>query len=109
MTEVQALITVAIAAIVTAALRFAPFLLFPKGRQAPRFITWLGRLLPRAAMAMLVVYCLKDVSFVAASDWLPALLGVIATAALHVWKRQMMLSIADGTAIYMLLIRIIAT
>ena len=108
MTTVQLLITVAIVAAGTAGLRCAPFLLFPQGKQAPRFITWLGRLLPRAAMAMLLVYCLKDVSFQAAAGWLPAFAGVVATVCLHVWKRQMMLSIAGGTAVYMLLIRIIA-
>ena len=108
MTTVQALITVFICAGVTVLIRAAAFLLFPAGRQAPAFITWLSRQLPRAVMAMLLVYCLKDMSFTALPNWLPTLTAVAVTAALHLWKRQMMLSIAGGTALYMLLIRIIA-
>ena len=107
MSEGQALLTVLICAAVTALTRAVSFLLFPAGREAPRFITWLSRLLPRAVMAMLMIYCLKDVSFSAASGFLPPLLAVAATATVHLWKRQMMLSIVGGTAVYMLLIRLI--
>lgn len=107
MTTVELLITVLVCAAVTAALRYVSFVLFPKGKQPPKFITWLGSRLPRAVMAMIVVYCLKDVSFASAVNCLPPLLGVAATAALHVWKRQMMLSIAGGTAIYMIFIRLL--
>ncbi|MGN0778468.1 MAG: branched-chain amino acid transporter permease [Aristaeellaceae bacterium] len=106
MTTTQLLLTVLIAAAVTILLRTAPFLLFPAGKQAPAFITWLGNQLPRAVMMMLLVYCLKDIQLTGAPYGLPALLGVAATAALHVWKRQMILSIAGGTAIYMMLIRL---
>ena len=107
MTTVELLITVLVCAAVTAALRYVSFALFPQGKQPPKFIIWLGSRLPRAVMAMIVVYCLKDVSFASAVNWLPPLLGVAATAALHVWKRQMMLSIAGGTAIYMIFIRLL--
>ena len=106
MTAEQRLITVLLVALVTMGTRFAAFLLFPAGREAPAFVRWLGRQLPRAVMAMLVIYCLKDVSFGAAGAWVPALAGVVATAALHGWKRQMILSIAGGTAVYMALIRL---
>ena len=108
MTDVQILSAILLSAAVTAAVRFAPFLLFPQRKEAPAFITWLGKRLPRAVMAMLVVYCLKDVSFTAAGGWLPSLLAVAATAALHVWKRQISLSIVGGTAIYMALIRLLS-
>lgn len=108
MTTTQALLTVLICAAVTLATRALPFVLFPGGRQAPAFVTWLSRQLPRAVMAMLLVYCLKDVTFSSAAGWLPTLAAVAFTAALHLWKRQMMLSIAGGTALYMLLIRLIA-
>ena len=107
MTTAQALITVFICAAVTVLIRAAAFLLFPAGRQAPAFITWLSRQLPRAVMAMLLIYCLKDVSFAAVPNWVPTLAAVAVTAALHLWKRQMMLSIAGGTALYMILIRLI--
>ena len=106
MTTTQLLITVALCSLTTIAIRFAPFMLFPQGKSAPRFITWLGQYLPRAVMAMILVYCLKDVHFAAASGWLPPLAGVAATAALHVWRRQMSLSIVGGTAVYMILLRV---
>ena len=108
MTDIELMITVLIVALVTAGLRFAPFLLFPKGKHAPAFVTWLGKQLPRAAMAMLLVYCLKDMNAAAASSFVPAAMGVLATVLLHVWKREMMLSIAGGTFLYMLLIRLMA-
>ena len=107
MTNIELLLTVGITALVTAALRFIPFLLFSGQKSPPRFITWLSGQLPRAVMAMLVVYCLKDVEPLVAASVIPALAGVAATVALHVWKKQMMLSIAGGTIVYMLLIRII--
>ena len=107
MSDMQLFLTILLCALVTAAVRFAPFLLFPQGKSAPSFITWLGKRLPRAVMAMLVVYCLKDVSFTTQAGWFPALLGVAATAALHVWRRQISLSIIGGTAVYMVLLRLL--
>lgn len=107
MTTAQMLLTIAISALVTIATRAVPFLLFPDGRQPPAFITWLGRMLPRAVMAMLVVYCLKDVSFTASPWGIPALAGVVVTALLHLWKRQMIFSICGGTAVYMVLLRLL--
>ena len=108
MTDIQILLTVLIVAAVTLLTRAAPFLLFPEGRKAPAFITWLGSRLPVAVMGMLVVYCLKDIRFGPAAGWLPALAGVAITAALHAWRRNIMLSIVSGTVVYMLLIRVLA-
>ena len=107
MTTVQIGVTVDLVALTTAAIRFAPFLLFPNGKKVPDFVQWLGKQLPRAVMAMLVIYCLKDVSFSQAADWIPALVGVAVTAAVHVWKKQMILSISAGTIIYMVLLRLL--
>ncbi len=107
MTALEIGITVALSALTTAAIRFAPFLLFPNGRKVPAFVQWLGKQLPRAVMAMLVVYCLKDVSFTEACNWLPALLGIAVTAAVHLWKKQMILSISAGTITYMVLLRVL--
>jgi len=89
------------AAVVTALLRFLPFAIFGENRKTPPVITYLGRVLPFAIMGMLVVYCLKDIS---APFGLPEFLGCGAVAALHVWKRSTLLSIAGGTAVYMLLL-----
>lgn len=97
---------VAVAALVTLLIRALPFALFSRGNP-PRVITYLGRVLPATVMAILVVYCLKGVSFGTLSGFAPALIAVAATAALHAWKRSTLLSIACGTAVYMLLIRVI--
>lgn len=102
-----AMAVIAVAALVTAALRFLPFLVFREDRPTPPFLTRLGRVLPCAIMGMLVVYCLKDVSVTAAPFGIPEALGCAAVALLHVWKRSTLLSIAGGTAVYMLLIRVL--
>ena len=107
MTTSPVVMTVLIAAFVTLLTRLVPFLLFPSGKEAPAFITWLGKQLPRAVMMMLMVYCLKDISYMTPAGYLPALLGVATTSLLHLWKRQMILSIASGTVVYMALIRLL--
>ena len=96
---------VLIAAVITAALRFAPFLICGRGKQTPPLITYLGRVLPYAIMGMLVVYCLKDVSLTAAPFGLPEALGCAIVAVLHIWKRNTLLSIAAGTVSYMLMVQ----
>lgn len=97
---------VAVAALVTLLIRALPFALFSRGNP-PCVITYLGRVLPATVMAILVVYCLKGISFGALSGFAPALIAVAVTAALHAWKRNTLLSIACGTAVYMLLIRVL--
>lgn len=92
---------------VTALLRFLPFLVFPGGRKRPRIITYLGGVLPYGVMAMLVVYCLKNVSLLASPHGIPELLGVAAVVLLHLWKRNTLLSIFGGTAFYMVLVQLI--
>lgn len=91
----------------TALLRFLPFLIFNGNRSVPKVIHYLGTVLPYSIMGMLVVYCLRGISFVAYSDWLPELISVIGVVILHVWKRDTLLSINGGTACYMLLIRFV--
>lgn len=98
-----AFLVVAVIAGVTALLRFLPFLIFNGTREVPKFVHYLGNVLPYSIMAMLVVYCLKDVSFANHMDWLPELISVIGVVILHVWKRNTLLSIIGGTACYMLL------
>lgn len=98
---------VAVIAFVTAALRFAPFLIFRENRRTPALLEHLGRVLPYAIMGMLVVYCLKNVELTAAPYGLPELLGCGAVAALHVWKRNTLLSIGAGTVLYMLLVQFV--
>lgn len=103
----QAAAAIAVMAGVTLLLRVLPFLLFKEGK-APACIEFLGKYLPGAIMGMLVVYCLKDVSFLQSPFGLPELAAVGLVAALHIWKRNTLLSIVAGTAFYMVLLRLIA-
>ena len=100
-----AILIVGVIALVTAMLRFLPFFIFNGRRPIPKVIQYLGVVLPYSVIAMLVVYCLKGISFVNYSDWLPSMLSVLAVVILHVWKRNTLLSIVGGTVCYMLLIR----
>ena len=103
MDKLHSLAVILIMAALTAALRFLPFVMFSKG--TPKTIVYLGNLLPNAIMAMLVVYCLKNVSFAADSHGIPEALGVFLVAVLHKWKHNMLLSILGGTAANMLLVQ----
>lgn len=94
---------VAVMALVTMLLRFLPFLVFRK--RTPPYIAYLGRVLPAAIIGMLVIYCLKDVSLLAAPYGLPELLAAACVVGIQVWKQNSILSILSGTAVYMALIR----
>lgn len=76
-----------------------------RGRKTPKYVQYLGTVLPAGVFGLLVVYCLKNVSIVNSSHGLPELIGIIVTTVLHVWKRQMLLSIAGGTITYMVLVQ----
>lgn len=90
---------------VTQLLRFLPFAVFSRG--TPKPVLYLGRVLPASTMAMLVVYCLKDVSFVSFGTWVPEALAVLLVVGLHKWKHSTLLSIVGGTAAYMLLVQVV--
>lgn len=96
----------AVAALCTLFTRALPFVLFGRGRPNP-MVLYLGKVLPAAVMAVLVVYCLKGTSFTSPAGFLPQLAGVAAVVALHLWKHIDLLSIAGGTAVYMLLLRLL--
>ena len=105
MNNLYVLLVIGIIALVTALLRFLPFMIFDGTRSVPKVIQYLGSVLPYAIMAMLVVYCLKDISFATPSDWLSELISVVVVIGLHVWKRNNLLSIGVGTVLYMVLIQ----
>lgn len=102
-----ALSLILVMALVTAGLRFLPFVIFTKGRKVPEVVAYLGRVLPYAVMAMLVVYCLKGISFVKMPFGLPELISVVLVVILHVWKRNTLLSIVGGTVCYMVLVQLV--
>lgn len=91
----------------TMATRFLPFLAFPSGKPTPKYVRYLGKVLPAAVFGLLVVYCLKDVSLFAGSHGIPELISISIVILLHLWKRQMLLSIAGGTICYMLLVQLV--
>ena len=98
---------IVVAALVTAATRFLPFLIFRKKESTPAIITYLGQVLPCAIMGMLVVYCMKDVPFLSAPFGAPEIIGCAIVALLHIWKRNSLLSIGVGTVCYMLLVQLV--
>lgn len=100
----QALAIVGAAAAVTLALRALPFLFF-RGRVPPKALRDLGVLLPSAILAVLVVYCLKAVNVIAWPHGLPELVAIAVVVGLHLWRRNTLLSILGGTAVYMVLIQ----
>ena len=107
MTEQKLWLTVAIIALVTASIRFLPFVVFTNGRPTPKLVKKLGRLLPSAVMAMLVVYCLKDVNFTSPAGFLPALIASAVVCGSYIWKRNTLVSIISGTLCYMILVQMI--
>ncbi|MBQ7801199.1 MAG: AzlD domain-containing protein [Oscillospiraceae bacterium] len=106
MTDLHSAALIAVMALVTMALRFLPFLIF-RNRETPKYIAYLGRVLPYAIMGMLVVYCLRGVSFAAVGSWLPALISCALVVALHLWKRNTLISIIGGTVCYMVLVQMV--
>lgn len=106
MDTLRILIVIAVCAAVTFLERALPFLIFGS-REVPGVVRYLGRVLPMAIMATLVLYCIKDVSFTALSGWLPYLIGIAVTALVHLWKGNSLLSIAGGTVVYMFLLQFV--
>lgn len=107
MTFTQRLITIGMVILGTVLTRFLPFLLFPAGKPTPKYIQYLGMVLPSAVFGLLVVYCLRNVSLFTGSHGLPEAISIAAVIGLHIWKRQMLLSIAGGTMCYMLLVQLV--
>ena len=107
MTETSLWLTVAVTALVTAAIRFLPFLIFKNGQTTPKMVEKLGRLLPFAVMGMLVVYCLKSVHLASLSGFLPELIASAIVCGSYIWKRNTLVSIISGTLSYMILVQFI--
>lgn len=107
MTVPQQIATVGLCVIATMFTRFLPFLVFRSDKPAPQYIRYLGKALPAAIFGMLVVYCLRSVDILGGSHGIPELIAIAVVAALHLWRRNMLLSIASGTAVYMLLVQFV--
>ena len=107
MTLTQSIVTIAAVVLGTMLTRFLPFWLFPSGKDLPPFVRYLGKVLPYAVMGLLVVYSLKDASILSGTHGLPEAVSILCIVVLHLWKKNMLLSIAAGTIVYMVLVQFI--
>ena len=108
MTAIQMGITIAVCTAATMLTRFLPFVVFSsKDQPPPEVVRYLGRVLPAAIFGMLIVYCLKGVSFATGSHGIPEAIAICVTVALHKWKHQTLVSIAGGTLCYVLLVQMV--
>lgn len=103
----EQIITIGLCVLGTMATRFLPFILFSSKKPTPKYIQYLGKALPSAIFGMLVIYCLKNVQLFSGSHGLPEAIAILVVVGLHLWKRQMLLSIAGGTICYMLLVQLV--
>lgn len=101
----MSLLIILLVAVTTFATRVIPFLLFPKGKEIPKTVQYLGKVLTPAVIGMLVVYCLKNTTLLKSPYGIPELISVVTVAVLHIWKRNNLLSIGVGTVLYMVLIQ----
>lgn len=104
MSHSQQIIVIAMVVLGTVLTRTLPFLLFPAGRETPDYIRYLGKVLPSAALGLLVVYCFRNTSLLSGNHGIPELLSSAVVVGLHVWRRSMILSIAGGTIFHMLVV-----
>lgn len=105
LTAAEALASIAVMSTVTFLTRALPFLLFDRGEHPPKIVLYLGKVLPPAIIAMLIVYCMKGVSFSTPAGWVPTLLAGGAAVLLHIWKGNDLISIFGATGLYMVLIQ----
>ena len=125
LTTTQAIASIAVMAVVTFLTRFLPFLLFDRGEEPPKLVLYLGRVLPPAVIAMLIIYCLRNPALAVSADltaglsglwasvvsffvgWAPQLISGAVVVILHVWKKNNLLSIFSGTILYMILVQFV--
>lgn len=103
----QQIITIGLCVLGTMTTRFLPFIIFRESKETPEFIQYIGNFLPSVVFGMLVIYCLRNVNVPQGTHGIPEAISILVTSGLHIWKRQMMLSIAGGTICYMILIHMI--
>ena len=107
MTLLQQIITIGLCIAGTMLTRFLPFIIFNENAKTPAFVQYIGKYLPAAVFGMLVVYCLRNINILAGSHGLPEAISIIVTVVLHLWRRNMLISIAGGTICYMVLIHFV--
>lgn len=104
----ESVITVAVVVLGTVLTRFLPYIIFPEGKEVPDSVQYLGKVLGPAVFSLLVVYCLRNVSWIQSSrHGIPEIIGILVTVMVFRWRRQMILSMALGTAVYMVLVQVV--
>ena len=107
MNTFNSLLIIAVVSICTIFLRALPFLIFGGKKEVPQTVQYLGKVLPPAIMTVLVVYCLKDISLFRGNHGIPEIISVLLVSGLHIWKKNILLSIGLGTLCYMLLVQFV--
>ena len=108
MSLMQQALTIGAAVAATLLTRYLPYLLFPAGKETPAYIVYLGRYLAPAVFGLLIVYCLRNVSFSAGGTFgIPEAAAIAVVAGSFLWRQNMMLSMAAGTVVYMILMQTI--
>ncbi|SMO43250.1 branched-chain amino acid transporter permease [Melghirimyces algeriensis] len=106
MSLTQQIVTIAMVVLGTMLTRFLPFVIFPPGKPTPKYVQYLGKVLPSAVLGLLVIYSLKDVSLLSGSHGVPEFIAIAAVSLLHFWRKNMLISIAGGTMVYMILVQL---
>ncbi|MBQ7294972.1 MAG: branched-chain amino acid transporter permease [Clostridia bacterium] len=107
MTFNEKLITIGMIILATLIMRFLPFIIFPDNKPTPKFIQYMGKVLPGAVFSLLIIYSLKSVDILSGGHGLPELIAIVITELCHLWKKQMLISICAGTVSYMLLVQFV--
>ncbi len=101
----HAIIVIAVMGLAVLATRIVPVLIFGRGERVPEFILYLGRVVPYTAMGLLIVYCLRDMPVLDAPHGLPEIISLAVVTVTYIWKRNTILSVVIGTALYMFLVQ----
>ncbi len=107
MTLTQQIIIILMCSLGTMLTRFLPFIIFKDNKPTPEYIKYLGKALPGAVFGMLVVYCFKNVNIMVSTHGIPEAIAVVVTVGLHLWRKNMLISIAGGTIFYMILVQFV--
>lgn len=103
----QAIASIAVMAAITFFTRALPFILFDRGKEPPKLVLYLGRVLPPAVIAMLIIYCLRNVDVFSDARGIPEIVSILVVLLLHLWKRNNLISIFGGTVLYMILVQLV--
>lgn len=107
MTDFNVFLALLISSAVTITLRALPFLFLKKGAKPSKFLSFLSNVLPYAVMGMLVVYCLKGISFTSLHGFMPSLIAVAVAVVSYLLTRKTVVSITLSTVAYMLLVQLV--